>query len=57
MPRLRGEVVELSIAIPRREVLRYLGYPRSKGPSQRVLDRLTALVKRNAVEGLPAGED
>jgi hypothetical protein len=24
---------------------------------QRVLDRLTALVKRNAVEGLPAGED
>jgi len=45
MPRLRGEIVDLSVAIPRREVLRYLGYPRSKGPSERVLQRLEALEK------------
>lgn len=36
-------VLRLSVAVPRREVLRYMGYPRSKEPSPRVLARLDAL--------------
>lgn len=38
-----ARVLDLEVVIPRREVLRYLGYPRSKKPSPHVAERIEAL--------------
>lgn len=40
-----GGVLQLPVRIPRREVLRYMGYPRTKGPAPHIQRRLEQMLE------------